>query len=351
MREKMTRRERILTALNKGVPDRPPISFDVTPGIKLSNVEAVYRHYGVNDKNGLYAAADIDGFSVWEWNAVMGKYVGPPKVASDGSECDFWGNAYPGHFGLYECDTVADLDAHRWPLVGDFDFSHIKRDAQEIREKDMVVAAGHIGLGYQMHNMLRGNEKALFDVCDESFTHCLAEHLLEFTSGYLHTLLQAGDGLIDVVRADDDMGTMDRLMISPQMWRKFYKPVWKKAFEIVHSYGAKVWFHSCGYVMPLMDDLIEAGIDCWNPLPGYVKDNDHATLKVFRKDRIALDGGVSHKVLVSGSPKQVKDETRRVLDIFGPDGGFIVGPSQVLTEDIPVDNIISMFETALNYKI
>jgi uroporphyrinogen decarboxylase len=72
---------------------------------------------------------------------------------------------------------------------------------------------------------------------------------------------------------------------------------------------------------------------------------------VFRKDRIALDGGVSHKVLVSGSPKQVKDETRRVLDIFGPDGGFIVGPSQVLTEDIPVDNIISMFETALNYKI
>jgi len=346
----MTRRQRILTALNKGIPDRPPISFDITPGIRLPNLEAVYRHYGAGDKNGLYEAAGIDGFSVWEWNAVMGRYAGAPVTASDGTECDFWGNAYPGHFGLYECDTVADLEAHKWPSIDDFDFSHIREMSQKIREKDMVVAAGHIGLGYQMHNMLRGNEKALFDVVDEKYTRCLVEHLLEFTSDYLHALLRAADGMIDVVRADDDMGTMDRLMISPQMWRTFYKPAWQKAFEIVHSYGAKVWLHSCGHVMPLMDDLIEAGIDCWNPLPDYVKGNDHDMLKTYRKGRLVLDGGVSHHILVSGNPQQAADETQRVLDTFAPDGGFLVGPSQVLTEDMPADNIIAMFETALKYK-
>ncbi len=351
MRNNMTRRERIRTALNKGIPDRPPISFDITPGIRLLNLETVYRHYGASDKNGLYTAAGIDGFSVWEWNAVMGRYAGQPKTATDGTICDFWGNAYPGHYGLYECDTVADLEAYRWPQVGDFDFSHIKRQAQQIREKDMAVSAGHIGLGYQMHNALRGNEKALFDVVDEKYTQCLIEHLTEFTSDYLHAILKAGKGLIDVVRGDDDMGTMDRLMISPQMWRKFYKPAWQKAFEIVHSYGAKVWFHSCGYVMPLMDDLIEAGIDCWNPLPDYVKDNDHDKLKIFRKGRLVLDGGVSHKIMVTASPQLVADETKRVLNTFAPDGGFIVGPSQVLTADIPAENIISMFETALKFKL
>ena len=64
-------------------------------------------------------------------------------------------------------------------------------------------------------------------------------------------------------------------MISPQTWRTWYKPAWKQAFDIVHRHGAKVWFHSCGHIMPLMDDLIEIGIDCWNPFPPYVKGNDH----------------------------------------------------------------------------
>lgn len=336
--------------MNNGIPDRPPVSFDITPNMPLPNVEAVYRYYGAADKNDLYRTAGIDGFSVWEWNAVMGRYAARPKITSDGAECDFWGNAYPGRFGLYEFDTIADLEAHKWPQASDFDFSHIKRQAQQIREKDMVVAAGHIGLGYQMHNMLRGNEKALFDVCDDAYTQCLVEHLLDFTCGYLHAMLKAGEGLIDVVRADDDMGTMDRLMISPQMWRKFYKPAWQKAFEIVHGCGAKVWFHSCGYVMPLMEDLLEAGIDCWNPVPEYVRGNEHRTVAAMRKGRLALDGGVNHKTLVSGTPQQVAEETRRVLDTFAPDGGFLVGPSQVLTPDMPSENIISMFDAAINYR-
>jgi len=340
----MSRRTRILTALSLGVPDRPPIAFDSRPGA----LDGVLRHYGAKDKNDLYTIAGVDGFSVWEWNALMGRYTGPAMAAPDGTPLDFWGNQSQHCYGLAACNTPDELRRHRWPAVADFDFSEVHAQALEIKAQDMAVSAGHLGLGYQIHNMLRGNENALLDLFDERFMRAYMEHLTRFTVEYIEALLAAGRGEIDVVRADDDIGTMDRLMISPEMWRKYYKPAWRAAFEAVHRHGAKVWFHSCGYIRPLLDDLVEIGIDCWNPFPQYVRDNDHARLKAWRRGRLALDGGVDHpSVLVRGTRQQVVDETRRVLDVFAPDGGLLIGPSQVFTEDIPTDNIIAFFETAL----
>lgn len=344
----MTRYQRCMTALRGGIPDRPPISFDISPENGSGNIAEVYRHFGVRDKNGLYLAAGIDGFSVWEWNAVMGRYTGAIQHAANGVPLDFWGNLYPDYCGLSECDTIESVNVHRWPSVGDFDFSHIALQAKDIRSQDMPVAAGHLGLGYQMHNMLRGNEKALVDVMDPAYMDVFMANLADFTCAYIEKLLITAGGLIDVVRADDDLGTMDRLIISPQMWRIYYKPAWKRAFDIVHKYGAKVWFHSCGYIMPLMEDLIEIGVDCWNPFPAYVKDNGHLKLKEFRKGRLVLDGGVSHMILVNGTPQEVADETRRVLDTFAPDGGLLIGPSQVLTADMPTKNIIALLQAALD---
>ncbi len=341
----MTRRERILTALAGGLPDRPPIAFD-SHGDALAGVLA---HYGAADKNDLYVKAGIDGFSVWEWNAITGTYVGALQVADNGTELDFWGNSSQHHYGLHACDDAAELQAHAWPQVSDFDFSHVYARALEIKARDMVVSAGHMGLGYQMHNMLRGNEKALLDVCDQEYMKVYTRKLGEFSFAYLEALLSAGQGEIEVVRGDDDVGAMKRLMISPEMWRRYYKPLWQEAFRIVHRHGAKVWFHSCGYVWPLLEDLIEIGADCWNPFPEYVKDNDHQRLKGFRRGRLVLDGGVNHLLLVTGMPADVEQETKRVLDTFAPDGGLLIGPSQVFTEDMPAENIIALFDTAVAY--
>jgi uroporphyrinogen decarboxylase len=344
-----TRRKRCLTALNGGIPDRPPISFDIAHNCN-DNIAKVYSYYGASKKNDLFLAAGIDGFSVWEWNSIGGEFKGVLPRADDGIKLDFWGNAYPGHFGLSNCDNISSLENHNWPKVSDFDFSNVYREAKAIQGQDMVVAAGHLGLGYQMHNMLRGNEKALFDLCNPDYMQVYTKYISNFTIRYIESLLRAGRGLIDVVRADDDIGTMDRLMISPDMWRKYYKPLWKKAFDIVHKYGAKVWFHSCGHIRPLLEDLVEIGVDCWNPFPGYVKGNDHNWLSQWRKDKISLDGGVNHFVMVGGNRLEIVEETKRVLDTFATDGGLLIGPSQVFTPDVPADNIIAFFETCLKYN-
>ena len=341
----MNRRQRILTALSGGLPDRPPLSFDARPG----SLDGVLRHYGASSKNDLYLKAGIDGFSVWEWNALIPTYRPPLAVAEDGLRLDSWGNHSQHHFGLDACDTIAGLRAHRWPRADDFDYSQIYARALEIVAQDMVVSAGHLGLGYQMHNMLRGNIKALYDTTDSAYMDVYTAKLLDFTLEYLDRLLTAGRGQIEVLRADDDLGTMNRLMISPATWRRYYRPCWQAAFELVHKHGAVVWFHSCGYIRPLLEDLVEIGVDVWNPFPGYVAGNDHAWLTDWRRGRLALDGGVNHYILVQGTPQQVADETRRVLDTFAPNGGLLIGPSQVFTEDISTENALAFFETALHY--
>lgn len=338
----MNRSQRILSALNGQIPDRVPISFDC----HQDALKRILAHYGAKDKNDLYLKAGIDGFSVWQWNAVIGK-------TGDGTNEGIWNAVKQHSFPLAACNSIADLEHHKWPNLSDFNFSHIEQNAKAIMEKDMVVSAGHIGLGYQIHNELRGNEAALFDICDEAFMQCYMEHITNFTLDYLRALLESGKGMIKVVRADDDIGTMDRLMISPEAWRKYYKPAWAKAFAVVHSYGAKIWFHSCGYIMPLMEDLIEIGADCWNPFPAYVKDNDHAKLKSFRKSgnkvRLVLDGGVDQMLFVHGTPQEIRARTKEVLDTFAADGGLLIGPSQVFEEDMPTENMVAFFDAALEY--
>jgi len=142
---------------------------------------------------------------------------------------------------------------------------------------------------------------------------------------------------------------MNRLMISPATWRRYYKPCLRAAFDLVHQHGAKIWFHSCGHIRPLLDDLLEIGMDVWNPFPDYVEGNDPTWLRDWRHGRLALDGGVRHMTLVQGSPRDVVAETKRVLDTFAPDGGLLIGPSQVFTEDMPIENIVAFFETAVTY--
>ena len=251
----MTRRERILTAIDGGVPDRPPISFD-------SHGDAMFKvfdYYGASGKDDLYRITGIDGFSVWEWNAVMGRQQAEPYITPDGFSLDVWGNDNDSqtYCGLKNCDEQVMLHDHRWPTVDEFDFSHIHQQALDIKARDMVVSAGHMWGGYQFHQNIRGAQNAMLDLADDDYMETYLDYQSRFVCDYLEALLSAGQGEIDVVRADDDVGTMDRMMISPDMWRRFYKPVWKKFFDIVHRHGAKVWFHSCGCVMPVMDDLIK----------------------------------------------------------------------------------------------
>ena len=305
--------------------------------------------YAVDDLEGLYLKTGIEAFSVWNpgWS-VLPVYQGVPRpgVAITDSTYGCWGK-YPEH--IYPL-AVDDLDHYRWPTVDDFDFSGLKARLLAVREGDHTAASGHAGAGWLHHVQMRGYDLSLMDVLDDGWMRDYMGHNRAFLVPYFERLFEEADGLIDIIRADEDLGGHENMLISPRTWRKWYKPLWNEIFEICHRNGAKVWLHSCGFCRSVVDDFIEIGADVLNPVPVYVRGSDPLEMKQVYGSRLCFDGGVDQmRVLVSGTPDQVKQEVRLRIEQMAPGGGYILGPSQVLTDDIPPANLVAMFEAVDQY--
>lgn len=339
----MTRRERLLTVFNRGIPDRVPIGFDAWEGTR----QRIYDYYGVDNSFDLYKKTGVDAFALWHWPASEPKYIGEPRphIKRQDITVGVWGSI-PEVFHPME----NDYENYRWPTSNDLDFSNIKADMLDAHAHDMVSIATHISIGLNHHIRVRGYEKALFDVMDDEFMEDYIAHVREYFIDYLTTLFKAADGTIDIMRCDEDAGGNDTLMINPITWRKWYKPLWTELFDICHQNGSKVWLHSCGYCRSILEDFIEMGADVLDPIPPYVKDSNPLDMKQQYGSRICLHGGVNHiDAMVYGNPQIVREEVKLRMEQMKPGGAYICGPSQVLTDQIPLENIIAFFDAALEF--
>jgi uroporphyrinogen decarboxylase len=339
----MSRRERILTTLDHREPDRVPFSFDMWPQAEA----ALCAYYGVADLEGLYRKIGVDCFSVWmpTW-AAMPRYVGPPRqgLGVHDSTYGCWGKVGERIYPL----AGNALDEYRWPAVEDFDFSRLADDLAAIREMDRTAASGHASPGWLHHVQLRSYDHALLDVLDDGWMSEYMARNRAFFIPYFETLFAHADGLIDIIRADEDLGGHDNMLISPRLWRRWYKPLWADIFAICHRHGARVWLHSCGFCRSVVPDFIDMGADILNPIPPYVRGSDPLDMKQTFGDRLVLDGGVDQmRVLTQGTPDEVRAEVRRRIAELAPGGGYLLGPSQVITEDVPLENLVAMLEEGL----
>ena len=151
----------------------------------------------------------------------------------------------------------------------------------------------------------------------------------------------------DAVFLTDDWGSQTSLMISPPMWRRYFKPYYEEVFTHAHRLGMDVIFHSCGHVTPIVDDLIEAGIDVLDPIQPGAMDMDEVARRFG--GRVAFSGAIDlQRLLCSASPGEVRDAVRRVIETLGaPFGGsLLVGPANVMTPEIPLENLRALFEAA-----
>ncbi|MFO7636323.1 MAG: uroporphyrinogen decarboxylase family protein [Clostridia bacterium] len=340
----MNRRDRILTAISHREPDRVPVGFDIISPLK----EELLRHYGIPDMVSLYEKTGIEGFSVWDWPSVLPTYTGPPRegvVKMDASH-GCWGKESEKVYPMQR----NGLDDYVWPRLEDFDFSTLSKRLREVKEKDMTSASGHAGVGFTHHYQLRSYDNALMDILDDTWMDEYMHRNREFFVPYFQSLFQNAGGHIDIIRADEDLGGNENMLISPAMWRRWYKPLWKEVLSICRDNGAKVWFHSCGYCRDLVEDFIEIGVDVLNPIPPYVRGSDPLEMKRTYGDRLSFDGGVDQiNVLVKGTPDQVREEVRLRLGQLAPGGGYILGPSQVFSRDVPLENVLAFFDAALEF--
>ena len=169
----------------------------------------------------------------------------------------------------------------------------------------------------------------------------------EITLKNLELYRQAvGNRIVAIAVSGTDFGTQNGLFISPSCYREFYKPCHRKFNDWIHqNTNWKVFFHTCGSVVDLLDDFIEVGVDIINPVQFAARGMDLETLKKKYGDKLVFwGGGVDpQKTLPFGTPQEVAAETRRNVSIMSKWGGFVCAAVHNIQGPTPVENILAFF--------
>ena len=174
-----------------------------------------------------------------------------------------------------------------------------------------------------------------------SFVHDLLRLICDFN---LRIMKNLGSYRIDGIYFGDDWGSQKAMLMSPETWRRFIKPYIEEMYSQAHAQGYDVFIHSCGNIAPVLDDLIEIGLNVFNPFQPEVMDL-HDLMKRYSK-RLAFYGSLSiQKTLPFGTTEDVEEEVRNRISLARTYGGLIISPSHDLPPDVPVENILAMIGT------
>ncbi len=354
----MNSRERVLTALSHAQPDRVPIGCRFSP-------ELTQR---VKDKLGFRSDSEL-----WDWvgrdlvtvrpkfrRPASDKYYADPtlEITPDGLYLDIYRvpfrwvqteyQAYMELVGqppLAKMERVDELENFAWPTPDLWDFSNIPSELESQRDKATWARSRGI---FEISCFMRGMDQLMTDfVLDPDFATALMDRVTQGLLDLTRKTLEAGRGGYVFYEYNDDVASQRAMLISPNMWREFIKPRMARFCDLIHSFGAKVRYHSCGSVYPIIPDLLEIGVDILNPVQPLAQDMEPARLKKEFGDRLAFDGGVDTQFLLpKGTVQEVRRQVREMIDVVGKNGGYICSGSHTIQADVPVENIIAMVEEA-----
>ena len=337
----MTPRERILAAIELAGPDRCPIQHYVFPG-------AIWRH---GQKLLDIAEMYPDDFG----NAAIKANTQPPLEEEEGIEDvieweDVFGTVWRRLRGYTSGEVlrpaIPDWDAWRTyelpPPPGESHFDEFAARVKERHPEQFVAGSG--GGFFQRMQSMRGPDSYFIDLAeDNEGVHELADRMVERNIYSIERYVRAG---ADCITFGDDWGAQDRLLIHPDEWRRFFKPRYARMFEVARDAGVHVWFHSDGWTLEIMRDLIEIGVTVLNP--------QHACMGTRRVGEI-VGGQVCIRtdidrqwVIPYGSPDDVVEAVKEAIAAFGSFNGGVLLHGEV-GQEVPLENIEALYSAFYEY--
>lgn len=175
----------------------------------------------------------------------------------------------------------------------------------------------------------------------------LLQRLFEIHLASLQKWLSAVGPYIDIILFNDDFGTQNSLFFSPEMYRRYYQPFQRRLWQCVKQLGnVKIMLHSCGAIEPLLDDLIDAGVEVINPVQISCPGMEPASLKEKYGNRICFWGGGNdtRQVLSRLSAEEIAHHVRQQVAVMRRGSGFVFQQVDYILADVPPQSIVAMFK-------
>lgn len=370
----MRPRDRALKALQH--EEIYPVPVDLFDnGIYPALQSALCAHFGL-------AVDDLEGLmlqlgAAFRWAGPV--YTGPPLEEAPKLEAGYphrvayiniWGtwsgpNSYSDELlnPLASAETAADIHAYSWPDPEWFDYDHVGVPYQQpgvsqplalwaqLKRDYVRVVGGWNPIASRVMDMF-GMQTGLMNLAlRPDLIEAAVGHIGEFLEEHYRRLVRAADRYCDIVAFGDDFASQQAMLFSPAHYRKYFLPLQRRLFRIAHEHGMKTLFHSCGAVRPILGDLVDAGLDILEVVQVTARDMDPRELKREFGQDLAFYGGVDVQQLMPNStPEQVREEVQRLIGVLGRDGGYVCTTCHFLMDDVPVENVLVMYQEATSYR-
>ena len=268
-----------------------------------------------------------------------------PPAASDRATQHFRYRISP----LRNATTLDEIEAYPFPDPdADYRFEGMRERVNAIKARGLAVWGG---LGFSTFDhawLLRGYETFLMDMMtNPEMTVAIMDRVVSILRETVRQYVRAG---VDMIIWGEDVGMQDSMLISPTLWRRWIKPRYASmiaaALEI--NPDVVIWYHSDGYIEPIIPDLIDIGVQVLNPVQPEAM--DPARIKALYGDRLAFWGTVSiQHTMPFGSPDDVRAEVKQRIETVGQGGGFVLAPSHILEPEVPWENVLAFVEAAREY--
>ncbi|MHB8112381.1 MAG: uroporphyrinogen decarboxylase family protein [Bellilinea sp.] len=388
----ITGRERLLTALAHREPDRIPLDLGSTqvtgihviayqklrqalglPSVKPQPYDSI-QGLAVPDED-LIARLGVDvrgmnPLNSHNWKVIETEIQDEKSGELYWSYHDEWGITHRKprpdglYFSLWQAPlekpelTSQDIIKHAWPRMDDPQrIAGLREKAEAYRAAGYAVVLKDPFAGiFEMAQRIVGMENLLMMMAsDAALAGVLFDKLTELKLEFWDMALPRLGDVVDVISHADDYGTQVSQIISPRMFRQQIKPRWQAVFDQMRTLAPHVrrFFHSCGNVRPLIPDFIEIGVEILNPVHIRATGMEPAALKRDFGDVLSFWGGAvdTQGVLPYGTPQEVRDDVKRNIEALAPGGGYVFNTVHNIQADVPVENIIAMYETLLGHTL
>ncbi len=342
----MTSKERVLTAFANKQPDRVPIFADFVPEVK----QKLLQHFQTEDYDEMCVRLGNDMLLCGA--GIGASYYGAEDeyVCPWGCRWKYFENSDGRYTEIIEHPLAQDTDGSKLEAyrIPDPEAEEVYLPARALVQRygdthfiGAAITCSIFEAGWYLH----GLQDTVMDMAvNPDYVNALFDKVMEFP---LRAGLRLIDEGVDMLWLGDDVGMQQCMMMSPEMWRQYLKP---RMQRLIGAFKEKkpdilVAYHSCGFIEPIIEDLIEVGLDVLNPIQPLAM--DPAKIKQQYGDRLRFWGAICvQQTLPRGSVQDIRDEVALRMRTIGKGGGYLLSPAHTVQADTSLENLLALYDAA-----